>query len=430
MSEKDFETQSVSESDGQNTHLQTNETEPKTWGANSPVFTDGKFFIIILAFVAGIIGGLYGSLDLAKRPVFQRWFGMGGTVSDLSQNLVLDEQSATTEVVKKAGPAVVSIVIAKEVSEMPQYFFDPFGVFGQGSPNRRQGDSSVQEVGAGTGFFVSSDGLIVTNKHVVGDETASYSVVTNDGKSYEAKVLAKDPVNDIAIIKIDIKDAPFLEFADSSKLELGQHVVAIGNSLGQYQNTVTTGVVSGIGRSITAGGSILGLEQLEGVIQTDAAINSGNSGGPLLNLAGQVVGINTAVDRQGQSIGFALPSNDVKKALESYRQGGQITQPYLGVRYIMITDALAKANKLPKTQGALLARGETMTDFAVLPGSPADKAGLAENDIIIEIGGQVLSDEMTLSRAMKKFKPGDKVDAKVYSKGQEKIVQITIGETK
>ena len=168
--------------------------------------------------------------------------------------------------------------------------------------------------------------------------------------------------------------------SDSSLIQIGQQVVAIGNSLGQYQNTVTTGVVSGIGRSITAGGAG-GFESLEGVIQTDAAINPGNSGGPLLNTAGQVVGINTAVDLNGQAVGFAIPSNDAQKALDSFRKLGKIIRPFIGVRYIMITKALAETEALPKDFGALLVRGDS-ADFAVIPGSPADKAGLLENDII------------------------------------------------
>ncbi len=398
-----------------------NQEQPNNFLVNNP-----KLGIVVLALLAGIIGGLFGSLELSTWPFFRNMFSKNN-LQTLNQNIVLDEQSATTEVVKQSGPAVVSIVISKELKQSPQSMFDPFGFFGfeQVIP---EGQDGLRQVGAGTGFFVSKDGLIVTNKHVVNDDNAEYSVLTTDGKSYDAKVLSKDPVNDIAIIKIDINDAHFLSFADSSNLELGQHVIAIGNSLGQYQNTVTTGVVSGIGRSITAGGSGE-VEQLEGVIQTDAAINSGNSGGPLLNLSGQVIGVNTAVDRQGQSIGFALPSNDVRLALESYEKSGKIVRPYLGVRYIMISEALAKSENLPKDFGALIIRGELNTDFAVQPGSPADKSGLAENDIILEINGEQLSETNTLAKIMKKYKPGDTVNLQVFSKGNQKPVTVTIGET-
>ncbi len=396
--------------------------------ATSPV-TSQKLSIVVLALVFGIVGGLYGSLDLARRPFFQKIFGGNNlTNSGYTQNLVLNEQSATTDVVKKAGPAVVSIVVSKDISQSQQFRFDPFNFFGQIPNQNLPKTPNVQQVGAGSGFFVSSDGMIMTNKHVVSDTSAKYSVITNDGKSYEAQVLSLDPANDIAIIKIDIKDAPFLEFADSSQLQLGQHVIAIGNSLGQYQNTVTSGIISGIGRSITAGGAGE-LEQLDGVIQTDAAINSGNSGGPLLDLSGRIVGINTAVDQQGQSIGFALPSNDVKIALESYRKDGKITRPYLGVRYFMITDVIAKAEKLPKDYGAFIIGGNN-ADVAVVPGSPAEQAGLKENDIILEIEGSKLTDNYSLSRAMKKHRPNDQVSMKILRDGEEKNVTVTLGETK
>ncbi len=388
--------------------------------------TSQKLGLVVLALVFGIIGGLYGSLDLAQRPFFQKLFNHNGSASLSGQIVSVNENSATTEVVKKAGPAVVSVVISKDISQQ-QSPFDIFGFFGQNQT--RPSAPNVQQVGAGSGFFVSSDGMIVTNKHVVSDQAAQYSVVTNDGKSYEAKVLAIDPTNDIAIIKIDIKGAPYLELADSAQLQLGQHVIAIGNSLGQYQNTVTSGIISGIGRSITAGGAGE-LEQLDGVIQTDAAINSGNSGGPLLDLTGKVIGINTAVDQQGQSIGFALPSSDVKIALDSFNKDGKITRPFLGVRYLMVTEAIAKSEKLERDYGALILNGRTQADTAVIPGSPADKAGLKANDIILEVGGKKLTEDYSLARALKQYRPNDKVEMKIFSNGQEKTVSVTLSETK
>lgn len=380
--------------------------------------------LVLACFIAGIVGGLYGSLDLSQRSFFQKYLSGQSDNTESVQTVKVEEESATIDVVKKASPAVVSIVISKDISQMRRFMFDPFGNF---PSSNESAEPNIQEVGAGTGFFVSKDGLIITNKHVVADEGAAYTVVTSDGKSYEAKVLSQDPVNDIAIIKIEIENAPYLSFAESSDLQLGQKVIAIGNSLGQYQNTVTSGVISGVGRSITAGGAGE-LEQLEGVIQTDAAINSGNSGGPLLNLAGLVVGINTAVDRQGQSIGFAIPANDVKVALESYQDKGKITRPYLGVRYLTINPAIAKSEKLPKDYGALLIRGESLTDFAVLPGSPADKAGLRENDIILEFAGKRVDENNSLSKILKQSRPGDRVDLKVYRAGEEITVSLTIGE--
>jgi serine protease Do len=272
--------------------------------------------------------------------------------------------------------------------------------------------------------------LILTNKHVVSNTSASYTVITSDGKKYNAKVLAQDPANDLAIVKIDIQNAPFLKLSDSSQLQVGQHVIAIGNSLGQYQNTVTSGIISGIGRSITAGSDTGGSENLSGVIQTDAAINPGNSGGPLLNIEGTVVGINTAIDQQGQLVGFAIPANEIAKALASYQKNGKITSAFLGVRYIIITDDIATQQNLPRNYGALILRGQNMTDFAVAPGSPADKAGVVENDIILEINGQKIDQDHPLSSLVSDFSPGDTVTLRVYHKGNEEDVKVTLGESK
>ncbi len=379
--------------------------------------------VIIISLVAGVVGGMYGALDLAKRPVFQRWFGSGAINSNYSQNLVVNEESAITDMVKKTGPAVASIIISKDLSKITNPF-DGFGFFG----NQQRQQQGLQQVGAGTGFFVSSDGLMITNKHVVSDAAASYSVITNDGKTYNAKVLSLDPVNDLAVIKVEISNAPYLEFADSSKLELGQHVVAIGNSLGQYQNTVTSGIISGVGRSIVAGGGGTS-EQLEGVIQTDAAINPGNSGGPLLDFSGRVVGINTAVDQEGQSVGFAIPANDVKVALESFQKNGKITRPFVGVRYVMINKTIAEGRKLEKDYGALILSGD-INEPAIVSGSPAEKAGLKEGDIILEAANQKLTEDNTLVKVLRGFKVGDNLQLKVWRGGKEINVNLTLGESK
>lgn len=390
-----------------------------------------RFFAatVLVSIVAGFLGGYMG----AQRS------SMGGSGGDLlNQSVVVQEDSAVVDVVKRASPAVVSIVISKDLSLVPGFSASPFELdpfsqfFGFGYGRRAEptpAAPNVQQVGAGSGFFVSADGTILTNRHVVSDASASYTVLTSDGQSHEAKVLALDPVNDLAIIKINITNAPTLTLADSGSLQRGQKVIAIGNSLGQYANTVTTGVVSGIGRSITAGGSD-GSEQLEGVVQTDAAINPGNSGGPLLNVAGQVIGINTAIDREGQLVGFAIPSNDAKKALDSFTKNGKITRAYLGVRYLMITKNLVAAQKLPRDFGALVVRGESAAEAAVVPGGPADKAGIVENDIILEVNSQKLDEAHTLAGALRNFSAGDTVTLKVYHKGEEKTVQVRLEEAK
>ena len=391
--------------------------EPST----KPSFSLRPFLLMaVIGLIAGMVGGLYGAINLANRPGIQKLFNAknsGSGTSTLNQNIVLQEESAITEVVEKSSPAVVSIVITREVSASFPFFYEVPGRSG----------SSLREVGAGSGFFVSSDGLILTNKHVVNDSRAQYTVVTTDGKKFEARVLASDPSNDLAIIKVDIKDAPFLQFADSNKLQLGQRVIAIGNSLGEFQNTVTSGVVSGLSRNIVAGDRT-GQEQLENLVQTDAAINPGNSGGPLLNLAGQVVGVNTAVAEGSQSVGFAIPANDAKVALESYNRSGKIVRPFIGIRYMLISKAIAEQYKLGRNYGALLIRGDVAADFAVAPGSPADQAGLKEGDIVLSINGREINEQNSIPNVLKDFKPGDRITLNVYSDGQEKSIPLTLGE--
>lgn len=389
--------------------------------------------VVLVSVCAGFFGGYFGTLRVQQAKQ-----GEEATRISPTKPVVITEQSAVIDVVKKANPAVVSIVISKDLSKVPGFGVDPWGEdpfyqlfgFGRQTPRSSSPTPNVQKIGAGSGFLVTPDGLVVTNKHVVEDENASYTVLTNDRKKYEAQVLSRDPVNDLAILKIDIVNAPTLELADSSQIQIGQRVIAIGNSLGQYDNTVTTGVVSAINRSVTAGGQLGAAEQLEGVIQTDAAINPGNSGGPLLNVLGQVIGINTAIDQEGQLVGFAIPANDVTRALDSFKKTGKITRPYMGVRYVLITPEIAQRQKLPKDYGALIVRGDTLSDVAVVPGGPADRAGLVENDIILSVDGVKVDEEHSLSGLLRNHQVGDTVSMQVYHKGEEKTVKVTLSESK
>jgi len=265
----------------------------------------------------------------------------------------------------------------------------------------------------------------------VDDEKAEYTVLMNNQKKYEAKVLARDPFNDIAIIKIEEKDLPTVDFGDSGVLKTGQIAIAIGNALGEFQNTVSVGVVSGQNRSIVAGGGMNGAsEKLTGLIQTDAAINPGNSGGPLLNSAGQVIGINVAIASQAEGIGFAIPINDAKKAINDVIEHGKIIRPYIGVRYMQVTKDLASKNKFSVDYGALIVRGETAEDLAVIPGSPADKAGLVENDIILEVAGIKLDENSSLSRIVQEHGIGDEISLKVLHRGEEKMAKVKLEEAK
>jgi serine protease Do len=352
---------------------------------------------------------------------------------------VVSEESSIIETVKKASPAVVSIVVTKDVPVWEQSGINPFGQddffrqFFEGFPQfqvpqYRQKGTEKQEVGAGTGFLVSDDGYIVTNRHVVEDEQAEYTAITVDGAKYPATVLARDPSNDIAVLKIDATGLAHITLADSDALQVGQRVIAIGYALGRFGNTVSTGIISGLQRAITASSGNGQAEDLFDVIQTDTAINPGNSGGPLLNVQGQAIGVNVAIVQGSQNIGFALPINDVKRVVESVRASGKISRPFLGVRYVIITPQLKEKQQLPVDYGALIVRGDTQTDLAVVPGSPADKAGIAENDIILEVAGKKITAEYPLAVAVRKFGVGDVVELKVLHRGEEKVLQVTLIE--
>ena len=356
---------------------------------------------------------------------------------NITKQQTVKEESAVISAVEKVSPAVVSIIVTKDLPKLEQFYYNPFGnddffsqFFGDQFlvPGTRQNGTEKQEVGGGSGFIISSDGLVVTNKHVVLDEEAEYTVLMNDESKYEAKVLARDTVNDLAILKIEVENLPTLELGNSDDLKVGQSVIAIGNALGEFRNTVSTGVISGLSRSITAGGGSGFAEELSNIIQTDAAINPGNSGGPLLNIAGQVIGINTAVAQGAQGIGFAIPINEVKNSIDMVKENGKIVRPWLGVRYAMLNENIAKQNNLSITEGALIVRGDIRTDLAVVPGSPADKAGLVENDIIMEINGEKLTNENNLVKVISKYKPGDEIELKVWHKGEEKTVKVELGE--
>lgn len=340
--------------------------------------------------------------------------------------------SDVVDVVSAADPAVVSIVITKDVPKMEQILNqdgrnNPFGIFGFTMPQYRQNGTEEKEIGGGSGFIVSADGYIVTNAHVVSDKDAKYTVLLNDESKHDATVVAADSVLDIAVLKIDATNLSYLEFGDSDTVKVGQSVVAIGNALGQFRNTVSVGVISGLSRSITAG-SNGGSELLSDVLQTDAAINPGNSGGPLLDLSGHVIGVNVATSSGGENISFSLPSNTVKATVESIEKNGKIVAPYLGVRYVMIDDDYAKANDLPVTDGALVIRGNDGKTLAVVPGSPADKAGIEENDIITEVDGVKLDSTHQLATELRQKAVGDTVTLKILHDGAEKTVTATLEE--
>ena len=313
------------------------------------------------------------------------------------------------EVVKRASPAVVSIVITKYLPKVrglsPASLFNPFAI-----EDVDDGAKQKTKVGGGSGFIVKSDGLVLTNKHVVFDTDAEYTVITSDEKEHPAKVLSRDPVNDIAVLKIEAKDLPILELGNSGQLQLGQTVVAIGNALGLFSNSVSKGIISGLARSISAAlGSGEHAEELRGVVQTDVAINQGNSGGPLLDLEGRVVAINTAVIFGAQNIGFSIPINWAKQDLEDIIKHGRIIKPYIGLMYVTLSKDAKEKYSLPVDYGALVMRDHRPASQAVIPHSPAAKAGLKENDIITEVNGKALNEKGNLTDALQKCKVGEEV---------------------
>jgi len=296
----------------------------------------------------GVFGGV--SEDSSNPFVFNRPKILERIMETQTSEAVVRQDELVVKVVESASPAVVSIIASKDVPVVERFFAeDPFlrDFFGEGFlvPRERKLGTERKEVSAGSGFVVSSDGLIVTNKHVVSDAEAEYTVFFSDGNKKEAKVLARDPLQDLAILKIEGSNHSFLKLS-SSKIKIGQTAIAIGNALGEFSNTISVGVISGLQRSIVAFGSPQGPESLEELIQTDAAINPGNSGGPLLNLLGEVVGINTAVAQGAENIGFAIPIEKAIRAIESVKSTGKIVYPYLGVRYVVVTKELAEEEKL------------------------------------------------------------------------------------
>jgi serine protease Do len=306
------------------------------------------------------------------------------------------------DAVKKAKPAVVSILVSDKLTK--------------------------KKLGSGSGFIISSDGLIVTNRHVVSEKEAKFLVLLNSGKEYEAELLDFDPVLDVALIKIKESGLPYLELHDSDTLEVGETVIAIGNALGEFKNTVSVGVVSGLSRSITALDNSLQKEYLDKVIQTDAAINKGNSGGPLLNIYGKVVGINVAVVEKSSSIGFSLPINSVKDAINSVRTTGKIIRPFVGVRYVFSKIDLNLENNVSYEYGITIEKGANKDDVAVMPNSPAEKAGLKEGDIILEIDGIKISENNDLAHLIRSKKIGDFVTMKIYSDKLVKTVFVTLAQ--
>ena len=353
---------------------------------------------------------------------------------------IITQEDLIIKLVKEYSNAVVSVIATKDLPVIEQYFINPFennDLFQQfippellpefKVPQYRQKGTEEKQVSSGTGFFVSADGLLATNRHVVEDKEAEYSIIMNDGRKFSVKVLARDPLQDIAVLKVEGLDFIFIPFGNSDDLKVGQTVVAIGNALGELQNTVSVGVISGLMRTVVASGSLVGPEILQEVIQTDAAINLGNSGGPLIDLEGRVIGINTAMARGAQSVGFALPANIIKKDIADVKEFNKIKYAFLGVRYVMINSKIKEEKNLPVDSGALLVKDEK-GEPAVMAGSPAAAVGLKEGDIILKFGEIKIDQENNLAKLLSKSKVGEKVSLKILRGGEEINIEMELME--
>ena len=367
--------------------------------------------LIVGVIVVGLLG--FGFMRLVQTgKVTMNWspFPQVRNITEETRTLV-KEENAVIETVENSSPSVVAIGVTQRV-------INPFNP--DELPRNRQ--STI-----GTGFVVSENGVIVTNRHVVSDPNANYSVITKDGQRLEVERIYRDNNLDLALVKTkQVEGLKPLKLGDSSKLKVGQTVIAIGNALGRFSNTVTTGVVSGLGRSIGAGDPFSGqTELLDDLIQTDAAINPGNSGGPLLNSAGEVIGVNVAVSEAAQNIGFTVPINSVKPIVEEFVNTGKISRAFLGVNYRVITRDLALLNEVP--QGAFIQE--------VVPNSPAEKAGIEPGNIITKINGTQVDDQNFISEFIRGKKPGDKINLEIWSEGEDgrapgstKIIEATLEE--
>ena len=358
--------------------------------------------LIFLCFVAGFGGAwVYFSTGLTHPTNTQ-------TVTKSQEKIVAAEGEIMSSIAKKVGPSVVSVT-TESVSNL--------------------GLRGVISEGAGTGIIISKDGYIMTNKHVI-QNAQNINIVTSDGTVYQdVEAVGSDPLNDIAFLKIKSDANNFIaaRLGDSSNVEIGQKVVTIGNALGQYQNSVTSGIVSGIGRPVLAQ-SGEGDEQLDSLLQTDAAINPGNSGGPLLNFNGEVIGINTAIAEDAEGIGFAIPVNAAKGLAKSVLANGMVKRAYLGVRYLNLTPTLAQELKISQTQGAYIFSDGT--ESAVVSSSPADKAGLLDKDTITKVNDKTVSQTNSLALLLAVFAPDDKVNLTVLRDGKTKMIEVNLSEYK
>lgn len=387
-----------------------------------------KIFLASVVSSLGIFLILVAGLGLA---LLANWGGILDWVVEISLShsslsSPISQDWYVVNAVKKASPAVVSIGLIQTVPLVEHYYEkQKIGDLEIVVPQVREKGMEKKEVGSGSGFIVSADGYVVTNKHVVEASEVEYVVYTNDGKKHKAKVVALDSLYDVAILKIEGSNYEPIKLGDSDKLEVGQTLIAIGNALGEFRGTVSTGIVSGLSRSIFATAGSGQMEFLDEVIQTDAAINLGNSGGPLLNLRGEVIGVNVATAIGSQNIAFSLPINIVKPIIDSVKKTGKIERPFLGIRYIILSAESAEERKISFDYGVLVSSREGAEP--VVKDSPADRAGLREGDVILELDDVKIDKKNTLARLIRDKSVGEKIRLKIWREGKESFVSLTLG---
>lgn len=331
--------------------------------------------------------------------------------------------SPVKKIAKKVCPAVITIVASKDLPKIDAATF--LSLQGNLSLNNK----GQAKVGGGSGFIISKDGYVFTCAHVVKDLEADYSVIIDPKHKYSARVLSRDFLTDIAILKIRGSNFPFLKIGNSDKVELGQYVISVGNSLGEFEDTISLGIISGLSRSIKASDGMNFHTDLKGLFQTDAAINNGNSGGPLINTKGEAIGINTAMIEKAQNIGFAIPMDYALKDFKEIKKYGKIKRPYLGIKYVLLDEDMSRENNLLVNEGALVVR-ERYGENPVAKGSPADKAGLKEYDIILSFNKKNITKKNSLSELLSKSKIGNKVELKILRKGKIIKKNIVLQEKK
>lgn len=367
---------------------------------------------VVASALIGFGAGWFGATQASDNAVLN-----GSTTAQ--KQIVTSESQLINTIAKTVGPSVVSVNVTSTSQNT--------GYFGYGLPQSEQS--------AGTGIIITASGLIITNRHVVPDGTTNVSVTLSDGTELkDVSVVGRSSQSstlDIAFLKINNTNGKTLTPAtlgDSSKVQVGDSVVAIGNALGQFQNTVTSGIISGYGRSVQASSQGTGqdAENLDNLFQTDAAINEGNSGGPLVNLNGQVVGINTAIAGNAQNIGFAIPINDIKGLISQVESTGKLQQPWLGVYYIPLTNDIVQQYGLDVSSGAWIPSATIIGQDPIISGGPADKAGLKQGDVITKVDGQTIDQSHSLTSVISQDKVGQQINLTVIRNSKTINVSVTL----